>query len=103
MLWGIDPTSSWSPLKRREKKNEGKVSVGVGIRPEVSKLKNINQNFKMRLTVAQGIQNWVPFPNSVLIRKSYVNIYLMNAAHRNRTQDLGIHTRCISLVSHNFG
>ena len=77
-------------IKKVRKEKKGKRSVGVGIRPQVSKLKNINKKFNMRLSVAQGIQNRVSLPNAVLMHKSYVNKYLMNAAHRNQTRDLGI-------------
>ena len=42
---------------------------------------NVNQNkLNMRLSVAQGIRNRVPLPNSVLIHKSYMIKYLINAA-----------------------
>ena len=61
-LWGIDPLSSWSPSKKRGRKNKEKRNGGVGIQPKVSKLININKKFNMRLSVSQGIQNRVPFP-----------------------------------------
>ena len=66
-------------------------------------LKNAIIKFKIRLSVVQGIRNWVSLTNYVLTHNSYANQYLMNAASKDRNQYLGISTRCISLVPHNLG
>ena len=71
--------------KERKEKKAKKKSAGVGIRPQVSKQKNVNQKFNMSVMAAQGIRNQVPLSNSILIHKAYVNKYSMNAAHRNQT------------------
>ena len=67
------------------------------------KSKNATTKFNRILSVAHGICNQVPLPNSILTHKSYVNKYLVNAASKSRNQDLGIPTRCIILVPHNIG
>ena len=74
----------------------------MGIELVPPNLKNAVIKFKIRLSVAQGIRNRVPLPNSVLIHKSYVNKYLINAACNDQNQYLGISKRCISLVPHNL-
>ena len=44
-----------------------------------------------------------PCLNFVLIHKSYVHLmFKNNAAYIDRNRDLGIHTRCISLVPYNL-
>ena len=75
----------------------------MGIELGSPKSENVIIKFKIRLSVVQGIRNRVPLTNSVLIHKSYVSKYSMNAASKDRNQYLGIYTRCISLLPHNLG
>ena len=75
----------------------------MGIELGSPKSENVIIKFKIRLSVVQGIRNRVPLTNSVLIHKSYVKKYLMNATSNDRNQYLFISTRCISLVPKNIG